>query len=401
MNNQTKFGVIVVVVAMVSGFLGSFIFYQYKTSFDNRKITFSDRKNGPSENLVENSVIEVSKIVSPAVVSIIATKEVTTFYQDPFSFFFNDNLLSPFKSPNTDKKSITQQQKSGGSGFIINKDGLVVTNKHVVADEKADYTVILSNGKEYKAEIVSKDPIDDFAVIKLLDIKEDLPTVVIGDSDDMQIGQFVVAIGNALAEFQNSVTFGVISAKGRNLVAGNSNGLSKEQLSGLFQTDTAINPGNSGGPLVNLNGEVIGINTAIASNAQNIGFAIPINKLKGSLKSIQETGKIERPFLGVNYVSINKELSEKFDLKVTQGAWVVDNLESQSPAIVKDSPAAKAGIKSGDVITKVNDEDITDKISLIDLVSKYPVDETIKLTILRDGKEIVLDVKLAKRPDIK
>lgn len=330
-----------------------------------------------------SAVIDVVKKVSPAVVSIIFTKDIEI---PGFGFEFFEGLQEKI------------EQKGGGSGFIITSDGLIVTNKHVVADEKVEYTVFTSDGRNFKAEVLAKDPIGDLAILKIP--ATGLPVVELGDSDALEIGQRVIAIGNALGEFQNTVTAGVVSAKGRSLVASDIEGGQREALEDLIQTDAAINSGNSGGPLVNLRGQVIGINAATAAKgaAEGIGFAIPINVAKGAIKSFQKEGKIKRPFLGVNTLMLTKEIAERNNLPVSQGALVVGDPESGIPGVLKGSPAAQAGIKEKDIITKVNGEAITENKSLLAILRKYQPGDEVELEILRDKETIKVKVTLAERP---
>jgi serine protease Do len=284
------------------------------------------------------------------------------------------------------------EAKGGGTGFIITNDGMIVTNKHVVDDDKATYTVFTSDGKDYAAKIIAKDPYNDLAVIKI--DATGLSTVDLGDSDNLQIGQWVVAIGNALGEFSNSVTVGVVSAKERQITASGSVGLT-ESLEGLIQTDAAINPGNSGGPLVNLKGQVIGINTAVAGNAQGIGFAIPINTVKKAIDSIEKSGKIIRPMIGVRYVPITKEIAKVNKLSVDHGIWILRGATRSDVAVVPGSPADKAGIVENDIILSINGDDINEKQSLIKLLQKYNVGDEVQLKVLRKGKEMTIKVTLA------
>lgn len=314
-----------------------------------------------------SAIIDTVEKVGPAVVSILSTRNVQDFFGN------------------------TIEESGGGTGFIITSDGLILTNRHVVSEE-ADYTVITQDGKNYPGEVLALDPILDLAVVKI--VATGLPAVELGDSDDLKIGQWVVAIGNALAEFQNTVTVGVVSAKDRQIVAGG--GFEPaERLEGLIQTDAAINPGNSGGPLANLKGQVVGINTAVASDAQNIGFSIPINSAKVVIESIQKHGRIVRPMLGVRYIPITKEVAELEGLPVQRGALVASS-SSEEPAVITGSPAAAAGLKDSDIITKINGEEITEVNSLARLLQQYQVGDEISVTYLRDGSETTVKVVLTE-----
>lgn len=312
----------------------------------------------------ESAVIEAVKKISPTTVSIIASRDVIGFFGDIF------------------------QQKAGGTGLILTNDGLIATNKHVVADAKAEYTVVTQDGKNYQARVIARDPSNDFAIIKIP--AENLPVVELGSSAQLQVGQKVIAIGNTLGEYQNTVTTGVVSAIGRSISAGD--GLfQSENLENVIQTDAAINPGNSGGPLVNIRGQVIGINTAIDRGGQLIGFAIPIDTVKPVIESVISEGKIIRPFIGIRYIPITLDFATLNKLPVEKGALVYTGDPDLLP-VLPGGPAQKAGIRELDIITKVNDEEIDETHSLTRLIQKYKPGEEITLTILR-GKE-TLEIKL-------
>ena len=285
------------------------------------------------------------------------------------------------------------EAKGGGTGFIITNDGMIVTNKHVVDDDKATYTVFTSDGKDYAAKIIAKDPYNDLAVIKI--DATGLSTVDLGDSDNLQIGQWVVAIGNALGEFSNSVTVGVVSAKERQITASGSVGLT-ESLEGLIQTDAAINPGNSGGPLVNIYGRVIGINAAVVASAESISFAIPINTAKRDIKDLKKYGKIKRPLFGVRYLILNQTLKDKLRAPVDYGALVTKE-HTIDVAVALGSPAEKAGIKENDILLRWNGVPITESRSIQDLLESHGVGDEVTLAVLRNGEEIERRVTLGER----
>ncbi len=310
--------------------------------------------------------IEVAKQVSPSVVSISTSRNVQDFFGQVF------------------------QQKGGGTGFVVSSDGLIATNNHVVSDKNATYTIILNDGTTYDAKVKATDPIFDFAILKIE--AKNLKAVDFGNSDDLQIGQWVMAIGNALAEFQNTVTAGVISAKERNITAGDSSGVHTETLEGLLQTDAAINPGNSGGPLLNLSGQVVGVNTAVAE-AQGIGFAIPSNVLKPAVESVVKNGRIIRPALGVRYVPVTKQLATDSKLPVDHGAYIQPGQGGQT-GIVSGSAADQAGLKEGDIITAINNQSVDENHSLARLIQQYQVGQKVKVTYFRDGKEESTEVTL-------
>lgn len=294
------------------------------------------------------------------------------------------------------------EQEGAGTGFILTDDGLIATNRHVVPSGTTRVDVTLSDGTEYKdVEVIGRTANSDTLDIAFLKIKDtngkELVPAKLGDSSTVKVGDTVVAIGNALGQFQNTVTEGIISGYGRDLQASNESGGEVSTLENVFQTDAAINAGNSGGPLVNTNGEVIGINTAaVLEDAQNIGFAMPINDVAGLIESVIKTGTLERPYLGVMYVPLTNDTAEYLDLDVKRGAYV--SAQDGSSAIVEGSPAEEAGLKEGDIITKVNDTEINEENSLAAIINRHSVGDKVSLTIIRDGQEIKLEATLASAP---
>lgn len=294
-------------------------------------------------------------------------------------------------------------QQSAGTGIIIAGDGLIVTNRHVVPAGTTSVSVTLSDGTTYdNVQVVGRtgdsDSLD-IAFLKIQDLKgKKLVPAKIGDSSGVKVGDPVVAIGNALGQFQNTVTSGIISGYGRSVQASDSTGASSENLDDLFQTDAAINEGNSGGPLVNINGEVIGINTAIASDSQNIGFAIPINDVTGLIDSVEQTGKLQRPYLGVHYVPLTSDIAQQYNLSVSRGAYIPTASQLGDKPILDGSPAAKAGLQPGDIITKVGNSTVDQSTSLTSLLSKHKVGDTISLTIVRGTKTLTVNVTLGAAP---
>ena len=327
-------------------------------------------------------IAEIAKDVGAGVASIDVKRQV--------------NTPNPFGSGGT------QSQESAGTGFIISTDGTIVTNRHVVPSGTSSVSVTLADGTRYDdVQVIGRTSASstlDVAFLKITDLKgKKLSPLTLADSSKVQVGDRVIAIGNALGQFQNTVTSGIISGYGRDVTAGDQSGQEAEALIDLFQTDAAINAGNSGGPLVNINGEVIGINTALAGGAQNIGFAIPINDVKGLIATVLKKGKVEQPFLGVRYVSLTDNLAFEFDLKVESGAYIVPSSDGQA-SIVSGSPAEKAGLKEGDIIIKVNNLKIDDKTSLANALNRFQVGNTIKLTIVRDDKTITVEATLEAAP---
>lgn len=360
----------------------------------------------------DRQVVNLVKRSSPAVVSIIITKDVPkyeTYYVNPFggsdSPFGNDPFFNQFfgngapniQVPRQRQNGTQQEQVGAGSGFVVRKDGLIVTNRHVVEDTNASYTVILNDGGKYPANVLARDPVKDIAIIKIKAGKE-LPTLPLGDDSNIQIGQTVIAIGNALGQFSNTVSKGVVSGLSRSIVAGNDIGQS-EQLNGVIQTDAAINPGNSGGPLIALNGNVIGMNTAVAQGAQSIGFAIPIDEVKSDLTQIENGGKIVYPYLGVRYTMITPAIKKANNLSVSDGALITRGQQVTDLAVIPGSPADKAGLVENDIILEVNGIKLTQNNPLVQVISKFKPGKTVTLTVFHRGSTEHVQVTLGQRPD--
>lgn len=332
----------------------------------------------------ESAVVGSVKAVSPAVVSIIISKDLPKIRDHdfgPFSEFFDGgDPVEPFFGG---EQNGQKQEIGGGTGFVVTSDGLIVTNKHVIADDKAEYTVLMNDGTRHKAKIVGRDPSNDLGFLKI--DKKNLKTVELADSSKVEIGQTVIAIGNALGEFRNTVSTGVVSGLKRSITAGGQDG-APEQLSGVIQTDAAINVGNSGGPLLNLKGQVIGINTAISGRGQNIGFAIPINDAKSDIESIIRSGRIVKPFLGVRYIMITAAIKNEMKLKSNYGALIVGSKSQNESPVVSGSPAEKAGLKDGDVILSLDGEKIDDDNPLYKAIGNHKVGDKVTISVMRDGK---------------
>lgn len=306
----------------------------------------------------ESSIASVAEKVGPSVVSIVTETRSNSYYG-------------------------TTSGSAAGTGVVVSKDGYIMTNNHVI-EGATNVSVVDSTGELYEdVTIVGRDPLNDIAFLKIKSDKEFTP-VELGNSATTRTGQQVVAIGNALGQYSNTVTSGIISGTGRPITASTESG-ETESLTDLIQTDASINPGNSGGPLVNMAGQVIGINTAIVEDANGIGFAIPINATKGVLAGVLETGKVTRSYIGVNYLTITPDVAREYDLSVNSGAYVYTN--GSSNPVVSGSPADKAGLKSGDILTKVNNETIGTSGSLSSILGEYRPGDKITLTYLRDGKE--------------
>jgi serine protease Do len=385
---NARFLALVVFLSITFGFLAgagaSIFFYYERLSFDNLGLKqdifldkTEDKNDYQPQTSQENAIISVVKNASPAVVTVVVTKNL------PIYDFFG-------------RQTGTKKQELGeGSGFIISDDGMVVTNKHVIIDDTAEYTVFINTGKKYSAKVLAKDPVQDLAVIKIEEPDKKLPTVQLGDSNSLQIGQTVVAIGNALGEFRNTVSAGVISGLGRRITASGSEGF-VETLDNVIQTDAAINRGNSGGPLLNLKGEVIGINTAVVSDAQSIGFAIPVNKIKIAIEQVKEKGKITYPFIGVRYLMIDQGIKEEKKLSVDYGALLGAGSAGE-PAVEPNSAADKAGLKEGDIILQFGGEKITIDNPLSEIILKYRPGDEVDIKILRKGEEEDIKIILGER----
>ena len=354
----------IVFFCFVASVLGSWVVLRSGAMTNSTTNTTTERRRVIEEG---NVVADVAKEVSPSVVSIVTESTTRSYYG-------------------------SAQQESAGTGIIISKNGYILTNRHVIPDNATKVQVVLSDGTQYDdVTVVGRDTLNDLAFLKISGVN-DLTAAKLGDSGDMQVGAKVVAIGNALGQYQTTVTSGIISAMGRPLTASDESGDSSEQLENLLQTDAAINPGNSGGPLVNISGEVIGINTAVASEAQGIGFAIPINDAKGLIKSVVESGTLKRAYLGVRYVSITPDVVSQLKLSVKNGAYISDS----SNAVVSGSPADKAGLQPKDIITKVNGTAIDAQHPLSSQLSQLVPGDTVTLVVLRDGKTIELKATLTQ-----
>lgn len=369
---QNWFIVIFLILAFLMGFLGGTgalvvlsgnRYLKEKLGIDLQNLTLSKTTNEKIVLEESSKVIDAVKKVSPAVVSISTSLNVQDFF------------------------GRVVQQEGGGTGFIITNDGLILTNKHV-AEAGDTLKVLMSDGRNFDAKKVAVDPTNDLAILKIE--ATGLPVVELGDSDALQIGQWVIAVGNALGELQNTVTVGVISAQARQLTAGSGN--ESEQLNNLLQTDAAINPGNSGGPLVNLAGQVIGINTAVAGGAQGIGFAIPTSQAKQAIDSYKKNGKIIKATLGVRYVTVNQQIAKQLDLSVNYGALIMN--QAGQPAVVVGSPAEKAGLTSNDIILEINGQQVNEANPLGSIIAKYSPNDELTIKYLRDKAEKTVTLKL-------
>lgn len=335
-------------------------------------ITFlGNGSDGNSANFTEGSIADIADKVSESVVSIVTSTKATDFFgQD-------------------------REASAAGTGIIATSDGYIITNKHVV-NGASKVSVILDDGTTYEdVNVVAVDPLNDVAFLKIKDVSN-LTPATLGDSKTIHVGQQVIAIGNALGEYQNTVTAGIISGTGRSVTASDGTGRQSETLSDMIQTDAAINSGNSGGPLVNAAGEVIGINTATSASAENMGFAIPISSVKGMLSQLIANSKAERTYLGVYTVEITPEAAKAYNLPVNSGAYIYSS--SAYTAVTKDSPAAKAGLRDKDIIVSVNGAKVGSAGSLSSLIGEYKPGDTVQLTVIREGNEIAINVTLEGYP---
>ncbi len=338
----------------------------------------------------DDQVVKTVERASPSVVSIVVTADVPRLrrYSDPFGFFFD----TPF-----DEESLGGRQEVGaGTGFFVTADGLIATNKHVVSSERADYTVITQDGKELPASVVARDPNRDFALIRVEG--SGFPVLEWGDSEKLRVGETVIAIGNSLGEFSNTVSRGIISGLQRDVVAGSSRLGDEERLQDIIQTDAAINPGNSGGPLLDLEGRVVGINVAVAQGAQNIGFAIPINQVKQSVEQVKTLGRIATPYLGVRYVLIDDELAAANRLPFDHGALIARGDTVTDFAVIPGSPADKAGLMENDIILEIGGQRVDSEHPLGDLIADAKPGDAVILKVWHKGETKTLTVTLEERP---
>ena len=343
-----------------------------------------------SQQVKNPTVVDVVRKSNVAVVSIVGMKDVPKY-----DVVYNDTNVfgGIFRTP-TYVQNGTEKKKTGsGTGFLISSDGYIVTNKHVVSDTSASYSVTLNNSKVYDATVLARDDVLDVAILKVSSTDK-LSYLQLGDSDTIEVGQSVVAIGNALGQFKNTVSVGVVSGLSRSVTASTGGGGS-EKLSKVIQTDAAINPGNSGGPLLDINSNVIGVNVAVVSGSENIGFALPINSIKSVIDSVRKTGSISRPYVGVRYVTINPEIKKSKGLTVDYGVWVMKGSKGE-PAIVPNSPAEKAGIKEGDVILEIDGQKIDEEGDFTFLIRDKNVGDYVELKVLSGNIIRSITIKLEK-----
>lgn len=385
-----------VAISIIAGFLfgilggvfGELISQAYYKS-DKGKETLEKMKNTVDVVKEESAVIDVVNKSQPAVVSIIVSKDLPLIREVPMGPFGYWRVQ--------DENGSEKQQIGGGSGFIVTEDGIVITNKHVVSDPEAEYTVLTNDEEEYKAQVLALDPVNDIAILKIESDKT-FKTLSFADSESIQVGQSVIAIGNALGEFQNTVSTGVVSGLHRSITASDSSNYESEYLDGIIQTDAAINQGNSGGPLLDIAGNVIGMNTATASNGENIGFAIPSNDIKRDLEQILEHNRITTPYIGIRYISLNETIAKENNLSVDYGAFIIRGSNPTQLPIIPNSPAAKAGLEEYDIIFEIDGEKLDELNELAKIIQQKNPGDTITLKILRNDNEETITVTVEERP---
>jgi len=422
-NKSILFIIFVFILSSAFGFIAGVISNDYLSSDIRQKLAqlnakFPELQDNIGKGIAEEyqpqtsqeeKIIQAVKSVSPAVVSIIISKDVPIMEQrfvNPFGDI--EQLFGQpfgFSIPEYYQKGTEKKEVGGGTGFIVSEDGMILTNKHVVSDEKAEYTVFTNDGKKFLAKVLARDQVQDIAIIQVVqgeNIK--FPTVQLGDSENLQIGQSVIAIGNALGEFKNTVSVGVVSGLGRTITASGGDEVA-ETLEGIIQTDAAINRGNSGGPLLNLKGDVIGMNTAVVSDAQSLGFTIPINKAKRDIEQIKTLGKLAYPFIGIRYVLIDEEIQKERNLAVDYGAWITSWyrqssqwVQSKDQAVVSGSAAAQAGLKENDIVLEFDKDKVTKDNSLGKIIDKYNPGDKVVLKVLRGKEEKTFEIILGDRP---
>ncbi|MEK7655763.1 MAG: trypsin-like peptidase domain-containing protein [Patescibacteria group bacterium] len=396
--SHISFSVLVLLGSLLAGFVGGVVGTAFTPQFRFFREVGGDRSGvltppAPvplsEQALAENAqTVAVVERILPSVVSIAITKDLSKIPQPQY--------IDPFTGEQIFPQGVPSQQGmkkiGGGSGFLVSSDGLIVTNKHVVEDVNAEYSVILRNGETKIAKVLARDPVLDLAI---LDIEGDgFPYVTFGDSDALKTGQTVIAIGNALDEFRNTVTKGIVSGLNRHLQA--QNNMDTETIEEAIQTDAAINPGNSGGPLIDLEGRVVGVNTATSFSGQLIGFALPANLAKRDLEQVQKFGRVTRSFLGIRYIVINEDLVKKNQLTVDYGVLISRGADRTDLAVIPGSPADKAGIVENDVILSLNGTKINEEYSLSSLIGRHSPGDVINVRILRHGEERDVSVTLGE-----
>ncbi|MGW8184881.1 MAG: S1C family serine protease [Candidatus Moraniibacteriota bacterium] len=377
----------------VAGGFSGMLSDKVKSKVENSLGLGTDKKNVLTEKgsvfREESAVIDVVEKNSPAVVNIVITKDVPVFKNNGFNFFFD-----PFSYQDGESQETEKQKVGGGTGFFVSTEGMIVTNKHVVSDETAEYTVITTDQKEYKATVLARHPSLDIAIIKIEG--DNFPVLTLGDSSALKVGQSVIAIGNSLGEFSNSVSLGIVSGLKRDVTAGSGYGDS-EKLTNIIQTDAAINPGNSGGPLLDIKGNVIGINVAVAQGAENIGFALSVNDIKKTIEQVKNNGRISIPFLGIRYINLNKEIQKENSLAYDYGALISRGEKVTDFAVIPGSPADKAGLIENDIVLEINGKKIDEKNQVSDVIASLNIGDEITMKVWHKGGEKEIKLILEER----
>ncbi len=410
----------IVLVAFLSGVLGSVATPLIMRHFGRTLPTPGGAANGNGiisaanmaamDRLVseDSAIVDLVAKTSPAVVSVVAKKDVSRlqnsmdsfgmmpfFFGSPFGGGGQGNGNGGTGGGTGSQNGSTKQEVGSGTGFFVTSDGLIVTNKHVVADTGADYSVLLPGGKELAATVLARSPSQDIAVLKV--DGKDFPTLSFGDSKALKVGQTVIAIGNSLGEFSNSVSRGIISGLGRSVTAGSGFGGDSETLSDIIQTDAAINPGNSGGPLLDIAGRVIGINVAVAQGAQSVGFSLPVSQVERAVSDVQKTGKISTPYLGIRYAMVDETIQKDNNLPYAYGAVVLRGAKQTDFAVIPGSPADKAGIVENDIILEIGGTKLDTDHPLGNVVAQFNVGDKITLKVWHKGATKDVSVVLENR----
>lgn len=410
-NDLFKYGGVAVVAALVSAItvLGTLSFAGGEAASPLPISTHITRERS-SMTPDEDRVVSAVEQANPAVVAITISRKMPVYKQslknynplggeDPFGGFFGGmNIQVPVQ----EQIGMERRDIGGGSGFLVSPDGYIVTNKHVVSGDGDEFTVLTASGEKYPAKVIAKDPVLDLAIVKIqkksIEKDKDFPFLIFADSSKTKLGQSVIVIGNALAEFHNTISTGILSGLSRSIDAGSAEG--SEHLDQLMQTDAAINPGNSGGPVLDSSGHVIGVAVATAGGASNISFAILGNSAKSVFESVQKTGKISRPYLGVRYIPITDEIKKKNNLDIDYGVLVQRGDGKGEVAVVPGSPADKAGITENDIILSIDGKKIDADHPLASIVRDASVGQTVRVEMLRKGKEQTVPVTLDEYKNI-
>ncbi len=387
--SRPVFTVILLLCGFISGAVGGGI-TGYVASSANRPTAEAQNTETTRTVVEESETTTVVEDTKSSVVSIIISKELQKQRaSNPFAGnpFFDDFFGQQQQQQEDDGTGETETVEiCSGTGFVISEDGMILTNRHVICEENAEYTVVFDDGTTYDAKVLARDQLTDLAILKIE--ATGLKPLELADSDEVEQGQTVIAIGNTLGQYSNTVTKGIVSGLSRD-IGGN--------YTGLIQTDAAINEGNSGGPLLNLSGEVIGINTAVDRSGEGIGFAIPVNEAKVAIDSVKEYGRIVRPALGIRYIPIDAALAEANNLPYTYGAYIRSDLQKQF-GVISGSAADKAGLQEGDIILEIDGVKIDEENTLPEIIKQYVIGDVITVKVYHDGEEGDVTITLEELP---